>query len=74
MKVKISELTKEIEELKRVIKNKDILVMQLEEESEEKVKEMKENFGEAKRKLVAEIEERLSKELQEKSEFEGEVL
>ena len=61
MKVKITELSKEIEELKRVIKNKDILVMQLEEESEEKVKEMKEHFGEAKRKLVADIEERLSK-------------
>jgi hypothetical protein len=35
--------------------------MQLEEESEEKVKEIKEHFGEAKRKLVADIEERLNK-------------
>ena len=31
--------------MKRFIKNKDILAMQMEEESEERMKEMKEHFG-----------------------------
>lgn len=35
-----------------MVKNKDILIMQLEEESEEKVKEMKEHFADSKKKLV----------------------
>ena len=69
MTKKAGELAREVEELKRVVKSKDLMIMQLEEEAEEKVKEMRDGFADARRKLVQEIEERLNRELQEKGEF-----
>lgn len=61
MAKKAGELAREVEELRRVVKSKDLLIMQLEEESEEKVKEMRDGFADARRKLVQEIEERLNR-------------
>lgn len=61
MTKKAGELAREVEELKRVVKSKDLMIMQLEEESEEKVKEMRDGFSDARKKLVQEIEERLNR-------------
>ena len=38
MRFKISELNKEIEDLRKVVKNKDLVIMQIEEENVEKIK------------------------------------
>jgi len=61
MAKKAGELAREVEELRRVVKSKDLMIMQLEEESEEKVKEMRDGFSDARKKLVQEIEERLNR-------------
>jgi hypothetical protein len=38
MRFKISELNKEVEDLRKVVKNKDLVIMQIEEENAEKIK------------------------------------
>lgn len=45
MRFKISELNKEIEDLRKVVKNKDLVIMQIEEENVEKIKQIKEQFN-----------------------------
>ena len=38
MRFKISELNKEVEDLRKLVKNKDLVIMQIEEENAEKIK------------------------------------
>ena len=45
MRFKISELNKEVEDLRKIVKNKDLVIMQIQEENVEKIKQIKEQFN-----------------------------
>ena len=58
-KTRVRELEQENEELKKMLKQKELIQMSIDEEWNEKIKNLKETFSLEKRSIIAECEDRL---------------